>query len=305
MGAHDWLVERVLARFDSGAAPTAWPAAAAITLGVALCLWCPWLFAAQGRDTPSLGRATASRCGGPYRWVRNPIYISALLVVLGEAWLYLSLPLLAYAGAMAISCHLFVTGYEEPTLRRRSGRVYEEYLGTVRRWIPHPSGTSLSQVLPDPVTSVAPRRSSPRGTTTEGDCHMSQAFPARRRLAAPRITAILAGILALGVVLEATFAGGFLGGHHVWMSWHEGLGNLLVLPPLASLIIGLALRRRERESASMLASRVALLILVIAVVATGHEGGNLLAVHIPAAVGTMGLVVRQSMPSSASADLPS
>jgi hypothetical protein len=39
---------------------------------------------------------------GPYRWVRNPIYLAALLIVLGEAWLFMSLPLLAYAGAIAV-----------------------------------------------------------------------------------------------------------------------------------------------------------------------------------------------------------
>ncbi len=75
---------------------------------------------------------------GPYRWVRNPIYISALLVVLGEAWLFLSLPLLLYSAAMVIFFHLFVIGYEEPTLRRSFGETYVEYVRTVPRWIPCP-----------------------------------------------------------------------------------------------------------------------------------------------------------------------
>jgi protein-S-isoprenylcysteine O-methyltransferase Ste14 len=48
----------------------------------------------------------------------------------------LSLPLLAYAGAMAVLFHLFVTGYEEPTLRRHFGRTYLEYQRMVPRWIP-------------------------------------------------------------------------------------------------------------------------------------------------------------------------
>src|SRR5262249_30039799 len=76
---------------------------------------------------------------GPYRWVRNPIYIAALLVVLGEAWLFMSLPLLAYAGLMAACFHLFVTGYEERTLARRFAPAYQEYPRTVPRWIPHPA----------------------------------------------------------------------------------------------------------------------------------------------------------------------
>jgi protein-S-isoprenylcysteine O-methyltransferase Ste14 len=61
---------------------------------------------------------------GPYRWVRNPIYSAAMLVLLGEAWLFLSLPLLVYAVLAAIGCHLFVVVYEEPTLRKRFGVEY-------------------------------------------------------------------------------------------------------------------------------------------------------------------------------------
>jgi hypothetical protein len=100
---------------------------------------CLWLFASVGRGTPGPWDTPRRFVAvGPYRWVRNPIYISALLVVLGEAWLFLSPPLLGYAGVMMIGCHLFVIGYEEPTLRRRFGDAYNEYLGTVSRWIPMP-----------------------------------------------------------------------------------------------------------------------------------------------------------------------
>ena len=73
---------------------------------------------------------------GPYRWVRNPIYLAALLVVLGEAWLFLSPSLLVYAAGMAVFCHLFVTGYEERKLSRRFGDSYLEYRRAVPRWIP-------------------------------------------------------------------------------------------------------------------------------------------------------------------------
>ncbi len=103
----------VLSRFDATAASTAWPVVVVIATGVALYLWCVWLFAAVGRGTPGPWDAPRRFVAvGPYRWVRNPIYISALLVVLGEAWLFLSPPLLVYAGVMAIGCHLFAVGYE-------------------------------------------------------------------------------------------------------------------------------------------------------------------------------------------------
>jgi protein-S-isoprenylcysteine O-methyltransferase Ste14 len=104
---------------------------------VVLYAWCVWNFAAVGRGTPGPWDAPSRVVAtGPYRWVRNPIYIAALLVVAGEAWLFTSLPLLAYAAAMAVCFHVFVVGCEERVLRRRFGRAYAEYQSTVGRWIP-------------------------------------------------------------------------------------------------------------------------------------------------------------------------
>ncbi len=129
----------ILSRSHPMAQPIVWPAIVLIAIGSALYAWCLWLFASQGRGTPGPWDAPRNLvAAGPYRWVRNPIYISAFLVVLGEAWLFLSLPLLAYAGAMAVSFHLFVVGYEEPTLHRRFGNAYDTYMQAVPRWIPRP-----------------------------------------------------------------------------------------------------------------------------------------------------------------------
>jgi protein-S-isoprenylcysteine O-methyltransferase Ste14 len=129
---------RILTRHQ--ATPTAWLALVPITAGLALYVWCVWCFAAVGRGTPGPWDAPRRLVAvGPYRWVRNPIYVGALAVILGESWLFLSVPLLIYAGEAAIVCHLFVIGYEEPTLRRRFGEAYAEYRRTVPRWIPRPS----------------------------------------------------------------------------------------------------------------------------------------------------------------------
>lgn len=116
-------------------------------------------------------------------------------------------------------------------------------------------------------------------------------------MAAPRITSILAGMLGLGIVLQATFAGGFIGGRQTWLHWHQRVGDLLLLLPLVSLVIALALRRHHPERAEFVAVRVALVLLVVLVELTGHAGGNWLALHIPAAVTAMALVVRQGMTS--------
>ena len=132
-----WLPWRLLAGDGGAPASVAWVAVPVIAAGAALYFWCVWNFAAAGGGTP--GPWDAPRrvvAQGPYRWVRNPIYLAALLVVLGEAWLFASPRLLAYAAAMAFCCHLFVTGYEERTLARRFGPAYLEYRRAVPRWIP-------------------------------------------------------------------------------------------------------------------------------------------------------------------------
>ena len=149
-----WLPWRLLTRDGSTPAPAAWEAVPVIAAGAALYFWCVWNFAAVGGGTPGpwdAPRRVVAR--GPYRWVRNPIYLAALLVVLGEAWLFASPRLLAYAAAMAFCFHLFVTGYEERTLARRFGPAYLEYQRAVPRWIPRrpaagQPGTSRPAGLP-------------------------------------------------------------------------------------------------------------------------------------------------------------
>jgi protein-S-isoprenylcysteine O-methyltransferase Ste14 len=54
---------------------------------------------------------------GPYRFVRNPMYIGAGLALAGAALFYKSAPLLVYGCAFLVVSHLFVMFYEEPTLR--------------------------------------------------------------------------------------------------------------------------------------------------------------------------------------------
>lgn len=132
-----WVPWWILTRHGRTATPAAWAAVPVIAAGIALYVWCVWNFATVGGGTPGPWDAPSRVvAAGPYRWVRNPIYLAALLIVLGEAWLFLSLALLTYAGAMAVVFHLFVIGYEEPTLRRRFGSAYLEYQRMVPRWIP-------------------------------------------------------------------------------------------------------------------------------------------------------------------------
>ena len=104
-------------------------------VGGAIALWCVSSFAFIGRGTPvplAPPRRLVTR--GPYRFVRNPMYIGAGLMFVGAAVFYESLPLLGYTALFFVASHLFVVWYEEPTLRRTFGNEYEAYCRQVGRW---------------------------------------------------------------------------------------------------------------------------------------------------------------------------
>jgi protein-S-isoprenylcysteine O-methyltransferase Ste14 len=107
------------------------------SFGAFIALWCIFTFSSLGRGTPAPfdpPRRLVLR--GPYRFVRNPMYIGAGLALAGAGLFYESLFLLGYASVFLLVCHLFVIWYEEPTLRRTFGSEYEMYCRTVRRWWP-------------------------------------------------------------------------------------------------------------------------------------------------------------------------
>jgi protein-S-isoprenylcysteine O-methyltransferase Ste14 len=73
---------------------------------------------------------------GLYRHVRNPMYVAILAAITGQALIFGSVRLFAYAGVVWTMFHMFVVLYEEPKLRRTFGRSYIAYLANVRRWRP-------------------------------------------------------------------------------------------------------------------------------------------------------------------------
>jgi protein-S-isoprenylcysteine O-methyltransferase Ste14 len=106
-------------------------------IGGAIALWCILTFVLVGRGTPAPfdpPRKLVVR--GPYGYVRNPMYIGAALALWGAALFYRSMPLLAYSAVFLLATHVFVVGYEEPTLARLFGGDYRAYCTLVRRWLP-------------------------------------------------------------------------------------------------------------------------------------------------------------------------
>ena len=103
-----------------------------IAVGTYIYLQCVWDFAfgRQG-DAPTI--LVARRL---YKFVRNPMYASLVLVLLGESLLFKSWRLLGYAAAFWFGVHLLVILYEERTLTKKFGTSYEQYCKEVPRWIP-------------------------------------------------------------------------------------------------------------------------------------------------------------------------
>ena len=106
-------------------------------LGVSVYCRCVWDFASVGGGTPApVDPPKVLIVRGLYQYVRNPIYLGVLFVLLGEAVFCESWALLRYAIGVSVLFHLFVIVYEEPSLRRKFGESYERYCRSVRRWIP-------------------------------------------------------------------------------------------------------------------------------------------------------------------------
>ena len=110
---------------------------AAVAAGLACLLDCFARFALEGRGTPGpVAQTEVLVASGLYRFVRNPMYLSVLTIVSGQALLFGHAGLFAYAGVLLFVFHLFVLLYEEPTLRRRFRGSYETYCLHVDRWRP-------------------------------------------------------------------------------------------------------------------------------------------------------------------------
>jgi protein-S-isoprenylcysteine O-methyltransferase Ste14 len=94
-------------------------------------------FALEGLGTPApVAPPKNLVVTGLYRYVRNPIYVAATAIVLGQALLFADWRLILLGAVFWLASHLWVIAYEEPTLRRTFGAEYEAYRANVPRWIP-------------------------------------------------------------------------------------------------------------------------------------------------------------------------
>ncbi|HVF47857.1 MAG TPA: isoprenylcysteine carboxylmethyltransferase family protein [Pyrinomonadaceae bacterium] len=110
---------------------------AAIALaGLLILVRCILRFATEGRGTISpIDPTTKLVERGLYRYSRNPMYLGAIVLLIGEAIFWRSLIVAGYAALVFIAFNLFIVFHEEPRLRRVFGAEYEAYFGRARRWL--------------------------------------------------------------------------------------------------------------------------------------------------------------------------
>lgn len=108
-----------------------------VVAGVAALLTSFVRFAVEGRGTPApVAPTDALVVGGLYRYVRNPMYLAVVAIIVGQALILGRPVLLTYAAVILAMTAAFVRIYEEPTLAERYGERYDAYRAAVRGWWP-------------------------------------------------------------------------------------------------------------------------------------------------------------------------
>lgn len=108
-----------------------------LLIGATIYFWCLWDFAVSGRGTPApIDAPKRLVVRGLYRYIRNPMYLGVLLVIIGWAVLLQARQILIYGAMVWIGFHLFVILVEEPLLDVKFGAAYQRYCKEVGRWLP-------------------------------------------------------------------------------------------------------------------------------------------------------------------------
>ena len=97
---------------------------------------CIAMFVTKGRGTPApFDPPREFVASGPYRFVRNPMYVGGTTVILGVGLALGSPSIVMLAVAFLLTMHLFVVVHEEPALTASFGVSYQRYCSSVRRWL--------------------------------------------------------------------------------------------------------------------------------------------------------------------------
>jgi protein-S-isoprenylcysteine O-methyltransferase Ste14 len=136
------LLPYAFTRWQPGSPP--WPVVVRaigvvlIAVGGIVVAWAFAQFAAEGAGVPIPGEPNSRRLtvGGPYRYVRNPLYVASAVAISGQGLLLSRPVLLVYAAAFLAITFSLVHWAEDPALARRFGQQFEDYRNQVPGWWP-------------------------------------------------------------------------------------------------------------------------------------------------------------------------
>jgi protein-S-isoprenylcysteine O-methyltransferase Ste14 len=121
-----------------------WVALILLLPGLGLAAWTSRLFITLGEGTPAPWdppRKLVVR--GPYRYVRNPMITSVLIMLLAEAVFFRSWPIVGWMVVFWLANTIYFPLSEEKDLEARFGSDYRLYKANVPRWIPRPTPWDL------------------------------------------------------------------------------------------------------------------------------------------------------------------
>jgi protein-S-isoprenylcysteine O-methyltransferase Ste14 len=109
--------------------------AVVVACSIGLYGWCLISFRRAGTTVDLARPTTAIVTNGPYRFSRNPIYVSLTLLCIGVAIQVDSLWVLLLTIPSILIVHFMVILKEEKYLSEKFGEEYVQYKKSVRRWL--------------------------------------------------------------------------------------------------------------------------------------------------------------------------
>lgn len=135
-----WIILSLEEHFGLVRQPSSLLRIGSVLLGVAgavLQFWCIAVIQMVGRGTPSPAFVPKRLVTeGPYKYVRNPMNIGELMLLLALSGWFASPMLFGYSVVAAIAFHSFILIWEEPQHLVRFGEEYIRYRRSVSRWVP-------------------------------------------------------------------------------------------------------------------------------------------------------------------------
>lgn len=132
-----WIINRTQQGIGIHGLLWAIPGGVLILAGLAAIIWVVVAFSSIGKGTPApFDPPRKFVAQGLFRFVRNPMYVGALIALLGVAIMFQTLWVGGYALVLFLVLNGYVHLFEEAALKKRFGLPYEDYLKEVPRWIP-------------------------------------------------------------------------------------------------------------------------------------------------------------------------